>query len=163
MISPQLSALTIPSIIPLDALPAYNRYVLVELGSLGLVCPDIFVAEIMIIDRSELLPIPFFDPSILGLIHQQGAIVPLVSLKRVLLGSKILIPEKITVVRLSEEIEEIAGAGLVVDRVTSSISSDQYQQLISSKSDRSEYMRLESLLPYLGETVWNPQRWHPSS
>lgn len=151
---------SVPQVVPLNALPAYDRYVLVGLGNLSLVCPDVFVAEIMIVDRSELLPMPFFDLSILGLVHQQGAIVPLISLKRALLGSKVLIPEKITVVKLSEEIESIAGAGLVVDRVISTISDQQYETLIGDTE--SESMRLESLLPLLGEKVWNPQRWHPT-
>jgi chemotaxis signal transduction protein len=147
-----------------DTLPSYSRYVLAGLGNLSLVFPDVYVAEIMIVDRSELLPIPFFNPSVLGLVQQQGVIVPLVSLKRALLGTKILVPEKITVVRLSDEFEEISGAGLVVDRVISSISSLQYGQLMSGESPAlAEYMRLESLLPYLGELVWKPQRWHPSS
>jgi hypothetical protein len=38
-------------------------------------------AEIIIVDRSEILLMPFFDSAILGLVHQQGVIVPLVSLK----------------------------------------------------------------------------------
>ncbi|AFY73103.1 chemotaxis signal transduction protein [Synechococcus sp. PCC 7502] len=145
-----------------DSLPSYSRYVLASLDHLQLVFPDVFVAEIMIVERSELLPIPFFNPSILGLVQQQGVITPLVSLKRALQGIKALVPEKITVVRLSEELEEIAGAGLVVDRVISSVTSDQYLQL-SSEVKQSEYLRLEGLLTRLGETLWEPLRWHPLS
>jgi chemotaxis signal transduction protein len=157
----------IGQVTPVDAreiFPAYSRYVMVGLGNLNLVCPDIFVAEIIIVERSELLPIPFFERAILGLVHHQGLIVPLVSLKRALLEDKVLVPERITVVRLSDEIEAIAGAGLVVDRVISSISSEQYEQMqvASAKSNLVEYMRLESLLPYLGQTVWAPQRWYSS-
>ncbi len=143
------------------AFPSYSRYVLAGLGSINLVCPDAFVAEVMIVDRSELLPAPFFDPSVLGLVHQQGVIVPLISLKQILLGIKVLIPEKITVVRLSDEVEAIAGAGLVVDRVISSISSDQYLQM-GDKLNPTEYLRLEGLWSYLGNTIWEPQRWHPT-
>jgi chemotaxis signal transduction protein len=147
-----------------EALPNYTRYVLASLGNLNIVCPDVFVAEIMIVERSELLPIPFFDRAILGLVHHQGLIVPLVSLKRALLKDKVLVPERITVVRLSDEIEAISGAGLVVDRVISSISSKQYEQMqvANAKSSQFEYMRLESLLPHLGQTIWEPQRWHSS-
>lgn len=144
-----------------DAFPSYSRYVLAGLGNLNLIFPDVFVAEVMIVDRAELLSTPFFDPSVLGLVHQQGLIVPLISLKQILFGIKVLVPEKITVVRLSQELEAIAGSGLVVDRVISSISSDQYLQM-SEKSDQSEYMRLEGLWSYLGNNIWEPQRWHPT-
>jgi len=144
-----------------ETFPAYARYVMAGLGNLNLVIPDLFVAEIMIVERSELLPIPFFDLSILGLVHHQGLIVPLVSLKQALLKDRVLVPERITVVRISDEIEAIAGAGLVVDRVISSISAEQ-MEAVSSKSNEFEYMRIESLLPYLGQAVWAPRRWHSS-
>jgi chemotaxis signal transduction protein len=149
-----------------EVLPSYSRYVLTSLGTLSLVCPDLFVAEIMIVDRSEILLMPFFDSAILGLVHQQGVIVPLVSLKQALLGSRVLVPEKITVVRLSDELEAIAGAGLVVDRVIGSISADQFQNMQLGASNQTEYIRLESLftlLPSLGLSAWEPYRWHPSS
>jgi chemotaxis signal transduction protein len=149
-----------------EVLPSYSRYVLASLGTLSLVCPDVFVAEIMIVDRSELLFMPFFDSSILGLVHQQGVIVPLISLKQALLGNRVLVPEKITVVRLSDELEAIAGAGLVVDRVIGSISADQFENMQVGESKQTEYMRLESLitlLPSLERSAWEPNRWHPSS
>jgi chemotaxis signal transduction protein len=149
-----------------EVLPSYSRYVLTSLGTLSLVCPDLFVAEIMIVDRSEILLMPFFDSAILGLVHQQGVIVPLVSLKQALLGSRVLVPEKITVVRLSDELEAIAGAGLVVDRVIGSISADQFQNMQLGASNQTEYIRLESLftlLPSLELSAWEPYRWHPSS
>jgi hypothetical protein len=81
-------------------------------------------------------------------------------LKRALLGVKTLVTEKVTVVRLSEELEELAGAGLVVDRVISSISSSQYDNQSLAAGDH-EFMRLESLLVHLGEKLWQPYRWHP--
>jgi chemotaxis signal transduction protein len=120
----------------------------------------------MIVDRSEILLMPFFDSAILGLVHQQGVIIPLVSLKQALMGNRGLVPEKITVVRLSDELEAIAGAGLVVDRVIGSISADQFQKMQLGESKQTEYIRLESLftvLPQLERSAWEPYRWHPSS
>jgi len=151
-----------------EVLPSYSRYVLAYLGTMSLVFPDVFVSEIMIVERSELMTIPFFNSSILGLVHQQGVIVTLVSLRQAFLGAanRALIPEKMTVVRLSDELEAFAGAGLVVDRVTGSISSEQFQNLQLDESNQTEYTRLESLitlLPDLGQELWEPYRWHPSS
>lgn len=144
---------------PDSALPLYDRYVLAELGNLIVVSPDIFVSEVLILERSAILVVPFYNYSVLGVVHHQGQIVPLVSLRRALIDSKMLVPEKINVVRLSSEVEDLGGVGMVVDRIVSSITAEQYGNL---NSQNIEYLRLERLLPRLGNKVWEPDRWHPA-
>lgn len=140
----------------LDAnLPLYDRYVLAELGNSSVVSPDIFVAEVLILERSAILAIPFYSGAVLGVTHHQGQILPLVSLRRALTDSKMLLPEKINVVRLSPEAGDLGGMGLVVDRVVSSITAEQYAK-------GKDYIRLEELLPRLGTKIWEPVRWHPN-
>ncbi len=140
-------------------LPSYSRYVLAGVGDICLACPDVFVVEILIVDRAELLPVPFFDSALLGLVHQQSEIIPLISLQRVLFGNKsdkILVPEKIIVVRLSEELEEIAGTGLVIDRVIGSVSAEEYATQSATQT------RLEDIVPRFEKNLHEPFRWHPS-
>lgn len=160
-----------------STLPDYGRYVLTGLGHQTLVFPDVMVAEIMLVDRSYLLNIPFFGSAILGVIQQQGNIIPLVSLRRALGEQNVLIPEKITVIRLSDFADdltdELVGTGLVVDKVLSSVSAEQYTASLpariasqgssqtSSQVSSQIHIRIEHLLTQLPTHVWQPQRWQP--
>jgi hypothetical protein len=60
------------------------------------------------------------------------------------------------VVRLFDELEAIAGAGLVVDRVIGSISADQFQNMQLGESKQTEYIRLESLFTLLPQLERSP-------
>jgi len=156
-----------------NTLPDYGRYVLTGLGQQTLVFPDVMVAEIMLVDRSYLLNIPFFGSAVLGVIQQQGNIIPLVSLRRALGEQNVLIPEKITVIRLSDFADDLVGTGLVVDKVLSSVSAEQYAaslpaQIASQGSSQTSnqvssqiHVRIEYLLTQLPTHVWQPQRWQP--
>jgi len=140
---------------------SYGRYILAGLDRVTLVFGDVLVSEIVVIERSYLLPFPFFASSMLGVVHHQGVVIPLLSLRRALLDKNALVPENLTVVRLSHELPQLAGAGLVVDRVISSILPEQYAEL--AKTSANEYLRLEDLLPRLPSTLWEPYRWHPTT
>lgn len=145
-------------------LPDYNRYVLTSSGGATLVFPDKIVAEIILVERSYLLHIPFFNSAMLGVIQHSGVILPLISLRRALGEQNALIPEKITVIHLSDLADNLAGIGLVIDKVLGSVSSDEYKaQFKNQMGKSSEYLRIEHLLPQLPAYVWQPQRWHPLS
>jgi hypothetical protein len=139
----------------------YSRYILAGLEQLIVVFGDALVVEIIVVERSYILPFPFFSSSMLGVIHHQGVVIPLLSLKRALLDKNALMPENLTVVRLSNELPQLAGAGIVVDRVLSSMLSEQYTKLAESSGNT--YVRLENLLPRLPGTLWEPYRWHPAN
>ncbi len=139
-------------------LPSYSRYILTSLGEQTLVFGDVFVSEIILVERAYLLPLPFYTPALLGVIHRQGEIVSLTSLRRLLSDPNDLIPEKLTVVLLSKVAQDLAGVGLVVDKVQSSVSSEQYAKL-RHQDLTTPYLQLEDLLPRIPAYIWQPQRW----
>ncbi|CAN1209243.1 hypothetical protein TUMEXPCC7403_03405 [Tumidithrix helvetica PCC 7403] len=156
---------------------SYSRYVLTSLGEQTLVFPDAFVREVLLIDRASILALPFYNPAVLGIVHRQGAVIPLLLLRQALGQPKILVPETLTVIHLTDLAQAIEGVGLVVDKLVGSVTLEQYEQMISrkldssqsisSKSDRSsgsipdpDYIQIESLISQIPSQIWQPQRWH---
>lgn len=94
-----------------------RRFILAQLDRLTLVLPANLVLETLLVQRSQILSMPFYSPAIMGCLHYAGQLVPLVTVDR-LLGIAIGITrEQLTVIRLAESAEKFAGVGLVVDRV----------------------------------------------
>ncbi|AFY70626.1 hypothetical protein Pse7367_2365 [Thalassoporum mexicanum PCC 7367] len=135
-----------------------SRYILAAIGEDVLVCADVYVAEIIMAERNYLLSLPFYGNAMLGVIHYQGGIVPLISLRRVFKDLEALIPERLTVVHLSEFTPIAAGAGLVVDRIIGTIDAKQYAQRLKEEPNTT-YINLEDLLSQIPAQVWQPQRW----
>ncbi|MCU0536621.1 MAG: chemotaxis protein CheW [Hydrococcus sp. Prado102] len=104
---------------------ATQRFLLAQIEQLTLVISSELVAEILLIERSQILPLPFYNPVILGCFHHAGQIVPLIATDRQL-GIRMTSPtrEISTVVRLSESAEHLAGVGLLVDKVLGSQTGD---------------------------------------
>jgi chemotaxis signal transduction protein len=108
-----------------------SRYMLTQVGPQQLVFPSHWVGEIMLIERSQILNLPFYDRALLGLVHHNGNIVPLLSAHSLLLetlGEDVrlrTLKETITVVRLSPTLDELAGIGIVVDHVIGSLTPEQ--------------------------------------
>ena len=113
------------------SLSLQSRYMLAQVGQQQLVFPSQWISEIVLIDRSQILNLPFYDPAILGLIHHNGAIVPLLSADGLLLGTtdqamrSRTLKETLTVVQLSPSVEGLAGVGIVVDYVVGSLTPAQ--------------------------------------
>ena len=134
----------------------YNRYILTGIGGSKeqvVVFPDAFVSSIIVVDRSSIMPVPFYDRAIAGLIHHQGSVIPLVILRRVLGEISAMLSETFAVVHLSALAGGLEGVGLVVDRVLSSIPAGQY-------TPSSDHLSVEVLMAQLPLQLWQPQRWH---
>jgi chemotaxis signal transduction protein len=145
-----------------DSVGSINRYILANFGEQVIVFADLFVAEIMLVERSLILPLPFFVPALIGLAHHQGRLMPLLSLARLLKDANALIPEIVSVVCLkgdteNGETDDVAGAGLIVDRVTGSVTPAQWADLLHQNPNH--YLTLEQLLPQIPSHVWQPKRW----
>ena len=141
-----------------------ERQILTAFGQLTLVFPGRFVEEIILVKRSFVLPIPFFVPGLIGLTHSQGRLVPLLSLARLLRDPNALIPEILVVVCVKSDmtnpaVDEIAGAGLVVDRVVGSVT-DFSSSSGFSLDPASDYLRFEELLSQIPNHIWQPKRWY---
>jgi chemotaxis signal transduction protein len=112
-----------PSLIALPSLQ--NRYILAQVGQQQIAFPSQWVAEILLVERSQILSLPFYDPTLLGLIYHQGQIVPLIS-AYILLSEGLdqeqrlrAMQETLTIVHLGQAAEQLAGVGLVVEEVVS--------------------------------------------
>jgi chemotaxis signal transduction protein len=103
-----------------------QRYILSRVGNQQIIFSDQWVAEIMLIERTQILNLPFYNRILLGIIHHQGNIVPLIS-SHILLSEKLGMDvrqrgmlEKLTVICLSQAVDKLAGVGVVVEQVVGS-------------------------------------------
>jgi hypothetical protein len=91
---------------------------------LQLVFPALWVAEIVRIDRSQILELPFYDPLMAGIIHHNGRVIPLVNAARMLKVERHLSRECSIAIVLNEAAGAIANMGIVVDRAIGSSNKD---------------------------------------
>ena len=158
-----------------------NRYILAKVGDRTVTFPDLLVSEIIIIDRSAILALPFYATAIVGVIHHQAQVMPLLLLQLLLEERSALIKESLTVVRLSQladslSNQHLSGVGVIVDRVIGSLTTDEYQSsnfLTSSETEvrktkinqtvantgETEYTPIEIVLSSISSDTWQPQRW----
>jgi chemotaxis signal transduction protein len=81
---------------------ANQRFILTQLGEMTLVFPSHLVAETLLVERTQILSLPFYDPLVLGCVHSGGQIVPLVDM-HLLIGIRMsLVREVLTIVRLGD-------------------------------------------------------------
>ncbi|MDJ0713000.1 MAG: chemotaxis protein CheW [Prochloraceae cyanobacterium] len=110
------------------SLSLQNRCILTRCGKQELAFPSKIVAEIIVVNRKQLLPLSMYDSLILGVVHHQGSIIPLISLEfareietTIQMESK-LMKETLIAVRLNEQAGNIAGVGIVVEGIIGSVS-----------------------------------------
>src|SRR5689334_20224029 len=58
-----------------------SRYIVTQVGPQKIGFPSQWVAEIMLVERSQILKLPFYNSRLLGVVHHQGSIIPLVTLQ----------------------------------------------------------------------------------
>lgn len=140
-----------------------SRYILTQVGHQQIGFPSQWVAEIMLIEQSQILNLPFYDSMLLGVVHYQGSIIPLVTLQfanpvgqdRVIQRQRI--QETLTAIRLSQSVKELSGVGLIVDRVIGSIS---HEQLLANeqKATASSNPQIEVFQPErISQSIWQPR------
>ncbi len=147
-----------------DLQQAEQRFILAGVDQFIIVFPSNVVADISIVDRSQILNLPFYDPIIWGIIHRSGQIVPLVSLRQIFGVPTGFMTERLTVVRLNPAMDDLAGVGLIVDTTlgTSSVQelpSDLFGAEISAGSSKSNSKMRLFQPEMLGDRLWQPQRW----
>ncbi|MFZ4555123.1 MAG: chemotaxis protein CheW [Pseudanabaena sp.] len=153
-----------------------NRYILAKVGDRTVTFPDLLVSEIIIIDRSAILALPFYTTAIVGVIHHQAQVMPLLLLQLVLEERSALIKESLTIVRLSKLADDLSdqhlsGVGIIVDRVIGSLTTDEYQAgdfHSPSQGDRSNLIsdatsetkvgtkKINQTVANMGETEYTP-------
>lgn len=140
---------------PTSSTSAYSRYILAGIGGDNqrvIAFPDLFVSSILVIDRANILPVPFYDSAIAGLLPHQGQVLPIVVLRRALGEQSALLPETFPVVYLSQSAGGLEGVGLVVNEVLESVPAEQYQP-------KPNHLSIDSVLDQLPLQLWQPRRW----
>jgi chemotaxis signal transduction protein len=93
-----------------------DRFILTEVERFTLVFPAVWVAEIFRIDRSQILDLPFYDSLMMGIVHHNGQIIPLVAASRLLKVDKFVGRERLVVIKLDRTAGKLANIGVIVDR-----------------------------------------------
>jgi chemotaxis signal transduction protein len=107
-----------------------DRYLIALVGQQKLAFPAHWVTDILVIARSQLLALPFYDPMLLGVVHHQNQIVPLVCASKIFGEGEEgnLWQQTLTAVRLSKLAADLEGVGVVVARMTGSLTETELSQ-----------------------------------
>ena len=126
-----------------------NQYILTQVGMQRIAFPAMSVAGILLIERSRILTLPFYDEVILGIAHHQGQLVTLVTFQQLLEGTPSHSREVFNAIQLGNQ-SGAPSLGLIVDRLLGNCGEEQV-----STSDDIERFQPDLLKPEL----WQPQRW----
>ena len=143
-----------------------QRYLLTQLGDVTVVFPLMLVSEMLILVKSQILPLPFYDKAVLGCVHKKGQIIPLVSLQQVMGVETGVSKEKLTVVVLNEQAGNLVGVGLVVDKLLASLGREElppevFNLDISVGEARRQTQMWLFHSKIMSEGLWQPQRYQP--
>jgi chemotaxis signal transduction protein len=101
--------------------PTENRFIIAQVLEQTMAIPANWVAEILRVDRKKILNLPFYQDLVLGIIHQNGKSIPLLSVRLLLGDRQADARETLTVVRLGALAGDVVEVGLVVDQVVRSV------------------------------------------
>jgi chemotaxis signal transduction protein len=122
-----------------------ERFILARVERLTLVFPSQLVQEIAIVERDRVLQLPFYDASILGVVHYLGQIIPLISLHHIFNFVTTFNVEKLTIFRLSYLANNLGGVGLVVDETLGTEFKDRLPKNIFTQTENNQEMQLFEL------------------
>ena len=133
-----------------------QRFILTQVERLTLVLPAIWVTEIIRIDRSQILDLPFYDPLLVGIADRKGRIVPLIATDRLLAVATGSLAERVVVVLLEDRGDRTLGnVGLIVDRAIGSSRREELPpELFTADRAGSMVMMSSALMP---TNLWQPK------
>lgn len=112
------------------------RYLMAQIEQQPLAFPLQWVSEIILIEQSRILPLPFYDPMLLGVFHDKGDVVPLIvaplanPAETTASAQRLRTKRTLTAVRLNQTVGKLAGVGVVVDRVIDRFVTDPHPSKI---------------------------------
>ncbi len=126
-----------------------DRYLLTQVGSHKLIFSAQIVSDILTIERTQVLTLPFYPQAVLGVVHYLGKIVPLVSAVSFFpQEQQSLYHHNLITIRLNGLVGTAVGVGVIVNELVGSITTEQIaQERIFQPSD-------------LPPNLWKPQRWY---
>lgn len=106
-----------------------NRYILTSFKDREIAFLSELVSEIIVIEKRQILNLPMYDRTLLGIVHHQGNIVPLIisNFQYQTVESKLL-KETLIAIRLGRLAKNLEGVGVIVDLILGSISKEQISQ-----------------------------------
>lgn len=133
-----------------------QNYIVTRVGTLNIVFSGIIISEILIIETSQILALPFYPPSVTGCVHHQGKIIPLVSLNQIL-----QIPfnptRKLSVIRLNENADSLEGIGIIIEKVLGIKSQSELP------TDLFQFLETQNMLLFnpslIDSKLWQPLRF----
>jgi chemotaxis signal transduction protein len=129
-----------------------ERYLVALVGEQKIAFSASWVQEILLIPRSRILELPFYDSSLLGIVHHQNQIVPLISGQKIFLNKIQQISQAtLTAVRLNQLGQHLTGVGVVVDRMVESLSAQELS--LQPKLQLTEFQFSD-----IPQHIWQPQR-----
>jgi chemotaxis signal transduction protein len=149
---------TINNLIPVstEQTSLADRFILTQVERQTLVFPATWVAEILRIDRSQILDLPFYDGLLLGVANYNGQIIPLI-VGANLLQLEHLLPERLVVVRLNKTANRLENVGIIVDRAIGSSTRDQLPSELFITNNADDMVMMRSLLVPI--RLWQPKYW----
>jgi chemotaxis signal transduction protein len=146
-----------------------QTYMLARLDRFTFVFPSSIIADVAIFSQSQVLTVPFYNPACLGVIHYEGQVIPLVSLRQVFgMPTAGIARSSLTAVRLGSAAGDLADLGLVVDSVLGSRSLNQLppdlfapERSINLTKNLTDGDRDMCLFrpEILNSQLWQPLRW----
>lgn len=152
---------TTPSAELLTSTTLAERYILTQVGPETLIFPAVWVAEIVRIERSQILELPFYDPLVIGIVHHNASVMPLVSAYQLLQQEQPILRELLMVLRLSDVTGSLANLGLVIDRALGSSSRAELPPALFAASAASDDKPSADRMALLNPDWFSPQRWQP--
>ncbi len=134
-----------------------DRFILTQVDRQTLVFPATWVAEILRIERSQILDLPFYDDLLLGVANYNGQITPLIVGARLLQVDHFSLPERLVVVRLNQTADRLGNVGIIVDRAIGSSSRDQLPGELFITNNSDDMVMMRSLLVPI--RLWQPKYW----
>ncbi|MEO0374018.1 MAG: chemotaxis protein CheW [Cyanobacteria bacterium P01_A01_bin.17] len=139
-----------------------QRLVLAQVGAFTLAIPALWVSEIARFELSQMLELPFYPSPLMGLMHQGGQVVPLVSAAQLLLQERQTHQERPTVICLGEAAESLNQVGIVVDKILGSTTHSDVPATLFEPIDISALSSDQMVLlsqEWFSADVWKPQQW----
>jgi hypothetical protein len=139
------------------AITLADRFILTQVADLTLVFPATWVAEIVRIDRSQILDLPFYDPLLVGIANYNGRVTPLIAAAKLLELNKWSLSARSIVVRLNESVDRLGNVGFIVDRaIGNTTRSELPPELFTTNRSGSLVMMQSKLVP---ANLWQPRYW----
>jgi hypothetical protein len=129
--------------------PLERQYLVVQSGNRRLAFSNTWVAGLLLVERSQVLELPFYHPAILGIVPHQGKLLPLVELQHLLEGQPGQLREVFNAIQLHER-HGLAGVGLAFDQILGNFNEEQ---IIADSTIEPFQTHL------LGDHLYQLQRW----